>query len=237
MRKSVEIKGRRLEYELTRKKVKNINMRVRPDGSVAVSAPPGEPLQHIEDFVASKAALILSAIAALEEQRKVRWPGAQEGERLCLLGQTLTLSLEQGAPNRAEQRGIGLALILRDTENPALRQRTLDAFLRESCARAAAEVCRKLYPAFSPMGVPFPALRTRRMKSRWGSCMPREKTITFNTALVLTPPECLEYVAAHELCHFLHPNHSADFYRSLSHCMPDWAEREKTLSNFAGLVR
>ena len=220
MRKSVEIKGRRLEYELTRKKVKNINMRIRPDGSVAVSAPPGEPLQHIEDFVASKAALILSAIAALEEQRKVRWPGAQEGERLCLLGQTLTLSLEQGAPNRAEQR-----------------ERTLDAFLRESCARAAAEVCRKLYPAFSPMGVPFPALRTRRMKSRWGSCMPREKTITFNTALVLTPPECLEYVAAHELCHFLHPNHSADFYHSLSHCMPDWAERKKTLSNFAGLVR
>ena len=53
MRKSVEIKGRRLEYELTRKKVKNINMRIRPDGSVAVSAPPGEPLQHIEDFVAS----------------------------------------------------------------------------------------------------------------------------------------------------------------------------------------
>ena len=70
MRKSVEIKGRRLEYELTRKKVKNINMRIRPDGSVAVSAPPGEPLQHIEDFVASKAALILSAIAALEEQTK-----------------------------------------------------------------------------------------------------------------------------------------------------------------------
>lgn len=235
--KSLEIKGRRLEYELTRKKVKNINLRIRRDGSLAVSAPPGEPLRHIEDFVSSKAAFILSALAALEEQEKFRWPGAREGEQLCLLGQTLTLRLERGAPNRAERRGEQLVLILRDTENAALRQRTLDAFLRESCAQAAAEVCRELYPAFRPMGVPFPTLRFRRMKSRWGSCMPREKAVTFNTALVLTPPECLEYVAAHELLHFLHPSHSPDFYRSLSLFMPNWAEREKTLSNFTGLVR
>ena len=47
----------------------------------------------------------------------------------------------------------------------------------------------------------------RNMKSRWGSCQPETGRICFNIRLALYPPECLEYVVVHELCHFLEPNH------------------------------
>lgn len=44
-----------LRYELTRKRVKNLNLRIRTDGTIAVSAPQRTPLAEIDRFVASRA--------------------------------------------------------------------------------------------------------------------------------------------------------------------------------------
>lgn len=52
----------------------------------------------------------------------------------------------------------------------------------------------------------------RNMKSRWGSCQPETGRICFNIRLALYPPECLEYVVVHELCHLLEPNHGPGFH-------------------------
>jgi hypothetical protein len=61
-------------YELTRGRVKNINLRVRPDGSVAVSAPRRVPLSQLDAFVAGRAAWIeqarVQALAAKEEDER-----------------------------------------------------------------------------------------------------------------------------------------------------------------------
>ncbi len=54
-----------ISYQLTRRKVKNINLRIRPDGSVAVSASPRVPTRKIDDFVASRADWVAAAQAKL----------------------------------------------------------------------------------------------------------------------------------------------------------------------------
>lgn len=95
-------------------------------------------------------------------------------------------------------------------------------------------ICQSIYPHFSPYGVAFPALRFRRMRSRWGSCMPQKGKVTFNTALAGAPDACAEYVAVHEFTHFLQPDHSKEFYRLMGIFLPDWAERKKMLSQWAG---
>lgn len=69
----------------------------------------------------------------------------------------------------------------------------------------------------------------RNMKSRWGSCQPETGRICFNIRLALYPPECLEYVVVHELCHFLEPNHGPGFHALMDRVMPDWPERKKKL--------
>lgn len=69
----------------------------------------------------------------------------------------------------------------------------------------------------------------RNMKSRWGSCQPETGRICFNIRLALYPPECLEYVVVHELCHFLEANHGPGFHALMSRIMPDWPERKKKL--------
>lgn len=69
----------------------------------------------------------------------------------------------------------------------------------------------------------------RNMKSRWGSCQPETGRVCFNIRLALYPPECLEYVVVHELCHFLEPNHGPGFHALMDRVMPDWPARKKKL--------
>ncbi len=80
------------------------------------------------------------------------------------------------------------------------------------------------------LGVKVTALAYRNMKSRWGSCQPATGRVCINIRLALYPPECLEYVVVHELCHLLEPNHGAGFKQLIGKVMPDWEQRERVLN-------
>ncbi len=73
-----------------------------------------------------------------------------------------------------------------------------------------------------------PHLRIRAMRSRWGSLC-RERGMTLNTVLIQAPPECLDYVIFHELCHLSYRGHGPRFYRLLSAVLPDWEARKQLL--------
>lgn len=80
------------------------------------------------------------------------------------------------------------------------------------------------------LGVHPKKIAYRNMKSRWGSCQPETGRLCFNIRLALYPPECLEYVVVHELCHFLEPNHGPGFHALMDRVMPDWPARKKKLN-------
>ena len=97
--------------------------------------------------------------------------------------------------------------------------------------RSVVEACvPPLIAAWEPiLGVKAGKLAYRNMKSRWGSCQPETGRICINIRLALYPPECLEYVVVHELCHLLVPGHGADFRELMSRVMPDWRQRRAKL--------
>lgn len=72
------------------------------------------------------------------------------------------------------------------------------------------------------MGVRAEKVVYRNMKSRWGSCQPATGVICINTRLALYPPECLEYVVVHELCHLLERGHGPRFRALMDSFLPDW---------------
>ncbi len=87
-----------------------------------------------------------------------------------------------------------------------------------------------LVAAWEPiMGVRATTLAYRNMKSRWGSCQPATGRICINTRLALYPPECLEYVVVHELCHLLERGHGPRFQALMDAFMPDWRARRAKL--------
>jgi len=69
------------------------------------------------------------------------------------------------------------------------------------------------------------------MSSRWGSCAYTKGRITINKRLIAYPIAATEMVTLHELCHFVHPDHSKDFYALMQTLMPDWKARKKLLSS------
>lgn len=96
------------------------------------------------------------------------------------------------------------------------------------------EILDQCWPLLEPYGVAYPHLRLREMKSRWGSCLVYKQTITLNTKLLTCSRECIEYVVLHELCHFIHPNHSPRFYALLASFLPDWKARRQALNEGPG---
>ena len=79
------------------------------------------------------------------------------------------------------------------------------------------------------MGVKAGQLAYRNMTSRWGSCQPSTGRICINVRLALYPPECLEYVVVHELCHLLERGHGPRFRQLMDRFMPDWKQRRDKL--------
>ena len=77
----------------------------------------------------------------------------------------------------------------------------------------------------------YPALKIRNMKTRWGVCNVKTKTITLNLELIKMPEKYLDYVIIHELCHLKHPNHSKDFWNMVSKYEPLYKKIREEMKN------
>jgi len=64
--------------------------------------------------------------------------------------------------------------------------------------------------------IPYPNLKVRKMKTRWGVCNRKNNNVTLNTELIKYGYEQIDYVIIHELSHFVHFNHSKDFWSLVS---------------------
>ena len=223
-----------LSYTLERKQVKRINLRVRPDWSVRVSAPPGYPTERIDAFVVSLSGRIHAAQERMRRRQEALPPPRtyRDGERFFLLGEPVRLAVRSG-PADIRQEGDTLLLTLPRPEDDAARERLVQGYLRERCQAVFSEIAGELLPRLAPWGVSMPKIRVRTMRSRWGSCSPGKGAVTLNTELLPMPRGCVAYVVLHELCHFVHPNHSGDFYTLLSRLMPDRRERKELLEALA----
>ena len=79
--------------------------------------------------------------------------------------------------------------------------------------------------------IPYPKLRIRKMKTRWGVCNVKTNTVTLNSELIKYSVDKLDYVIFHELSHFLHFNHSKSFWNQVSKYVDDYKKIRKELKS------
>lgn len=231
MTKTINLNGRTVGYELEIKNVKNINLRIKPDQTIYISANSTIPQQIIDELLVSKSAYILRALDHYEEVAKYAPKPKRyvDGESFRILGHEYRLQVRKHSKNSVRFDGSYIILSVRDTDNFDLKQRVMNRWLKQKCVETVQSVCEAVYPKFQKYGVSFPEIKYRNMISRWGSCQPKRGVLTFNLSLVEEPVACIEYVVVHEFVHFLQPNHSKKFYQQLSVFMPDWSERKHML--------
>lgn len=220
-----------ISYNLERKDVKNINLRIRADLTVYVSAAKSVPVKKIDELVFNRANYIFKALAGFEKSAEHKNATKQfvDGESVEFLGHNLRLKIVQDMNRHVECDGSFVTLFVKDSKNYLEKCNLLNRWLRAEFKKLIEEICIAYYPKFKKYGVEYPKIQFRAMISRWGSCQKKSNSLTFNTALVAAPRSSIEYVVMHEFTHLLHPNHSKKFYQQLSAFMPDWEERKKRL--------
>lgn len=85
------------------------------------------------------------------------------------------------------------------------------------------------------IGVDYGRITIRNQKTRWGSCSSKGN-LNFNCLLMLTPPEVIDYVVIHELCHRKEMNHSKNFWNQVASIMPEYKTYVKWLKDNGGLI-
>ncbi len=111
------------------------------------------------------------------------------------------------------------------------KEQDLDKFYKKEAKRIYKEHLDTIYHKFS-YKVPYPALKIRKMTTRWGVCNTKEKTITLNLELMKRDLKYLDYVIVHELSHLIHANHSKSFWEVVEENEPNYKKIRKEMKEF-----
>jgi len=262
---SVLLCGTAIPVTLThRRGMKRMNIRFRPDESLAVSAPPQIGRARVEDYLKQNAARMLGRCRDASQQQVTyaRLSAAPE-DGLLYFGEpvravTVTTSGREGVRYAAGM----LIVSQKDPADTVRRGKLLDRFQETAVLEEMTAHCRDLYPllaeyrrqmtenpgeplpsnvknssgvtthrrtvkaasrgGLSAMPLSFPDIRLEHARSVWGTCAAQQGVIRFSTALLGTSHAFCRYVAAHELCHLLHPDHSPAFWQAVTALCPDW---------------
>jgi predicted metal-dependent hydrolase len=223
-----------LSVAVVRKGIKHLHLRVYPpNGDVRVSAPRRMSLATIRAFVTSRLDWIGMQQETLRRQPHELPPEYVELEGHAVWGERCVLSVvsTRGRAGVTLREG-RLVLTVRASADRERRAALVAQWYREQVEAAAAELVRAWAPV---LGVRVERVSVRRMKTRWGSCSPKARTIRLNSELAKRPRGCLEYVVVHEMAHLLEPSHSARLKALMDELMPDWRAYRKQLNRLPAL--
>lgn len=196
-----------IELHVTKKRVKNINFRLKPY-ALMVSVPM---------FISA------SQIAQAVDKR-VSWAIDNHPQVLAHHHRKQTPKPEDSTEDRSVSLwGITQSFTLNFDEKITYYRQQLD------------EVTPSLFAKWQPVvGATANEIRLKKMHTRWGSCNTRARRIWLSVYLPAYPIECTEYVIVHELCHLHHANHSPAFWQTVATAMPDYQHWHNMLAGKTG---
>ena len=218
----------KIDYELLMMKRKSLEIAVHPDKSVWVKAPADSTLEAIEEKIRKRFRWIERQIAYFE-QFEPRTPGRRYlgGESHWYLGRRYRLKIELSDKDRLLLKN-GYFFIESMSREPEYIKVLMDSWYRERAKIYLSKIFDECWDGFKKKNLNKPVLKLQKMDKRWGSLSAKGR-LTLNVDLIQTPKECIEYVVIHELCHLIHHNHGAEFYKLLDRTMPDWVKRKHKL--------
>ena len=213
------------DVKIVRKDVKNITLKVRPNGEAILTTPKAASDEHIK-FIIKKRAKWIAKKREFFASFKTPQKEYVSGEDFRYLGRSYRLKVVQSKEERVKlQRGY-LELFVKDKSDLKRKENLIYEWYHEKATLYFFNILQEFNKIVKQ---DIKSVKIRQMKTRWGSCNPYKSYINLNIELIKKPKACIEYVVFHELAHLLYPNHSKKFYDYLTLYMPDWQKRKEIL--------
>lgn len=155
---------------------------------------------------------------------------------------TVVLRAPYGVPKRElnrilEEKSAWIEAHLQEIKEQEAEQKALPKFskqeIKELANKALAYIPERVKYYAPIVGVNYTRITIRNQKTRWGSCSSKGG-LNFNCLLMLTPPEVIDYVVVHELCHRKEMNHSKAFWAEVEKVLPDYKSAKRWLRENGG---
>ena len=224
-----QIKLGDIPVDVVLKAIKNVHLSVHPPtGRVRIAAPKRMSIDTIRVFAISKLDWIKQQQTKLREQERETPREYVDRESHDVWGKRYLLTVsESDQPPSVELKHSRMVLRMRPGTDERRRQALMEAWYREQIEQAVPLLLARWQPL---MGVKVERFFVQRMKTKWGSCNHKARTIRLNTELAKKPAECLEYIVVHELVHLLEPTHNARFVALMDRFMPKWQFHRQVLN-------
>ena len=211
------------------KDIKNVHLSVHPPtGRVRIAAPRRMRMDTIRVFAISKLEWIRQQQTKLRAQERETPRDYVNRESHYVWGKRYLLTLaENDEPPSIELTHSRMLLRVRPGTDEGKRKALVEEWYREQLRDSVTALLTRWQ---SLLGVRVQRFFVQRMKTKWGSCNDKARTIRLNTELAKKPPECLEYIVVHELVHLLEPTHNRRFVALMDGLMPKWQFHRQALN-------
>lgn len=215
---------------------KSITLQVQPDKRLIVTVPGKYDLEYIENCIGIKRNWILKKLSFFDTIPVVSERRYCQGEPFFYLGQQYLLEINESESIDAAGVMIQnnrIVVIIPHHPDPDKSHTIIKKLLLSWYQNQLAPVFYGYIQQYSTnLNLPMPDLRYRLVIRKWGSYSLKKHEILCNISLMMAPLPEIEYVAAHEVCHILHQNHSKAFWGVLQGLMPDYQKRRKELQRW-----
>ena len=217
------------KIEIHKKKVKNVTLKVKRDGTIHLTVPEAATDDYIERVIANKEEWIESQLKHFNENyEKPKEKEMVSGESFRYLGKSYRLKIVQSNKEYVRLYRGYIEIYVKDKNNTNKKKELLKKWYQEKAKKKFAELVHE-YEQIVKEEVNN--IRVITMQTRWGSCNVERKNINLNLELIKKPRYCIEYVILHELAHLKYPNHSKQFWDYMSVHMPNWEWRKNKLES------
>ena len=206
----IELEGKIFNVFITRKSIKNMYLKVKPDG-LYISCNRYVTKGMILSFIESNSKMIVEADKRLQKKEQKKEEFYYLGKRYDVIILNTVSKIE----------------FIDDTVY--VKNKTyLNTFLKNEANRIFNERVKVCYNLFEE-DIPYPEVVIGKMTRKWGYNNKRQKLIKLNFELIKYSIDEIDYVIIHELCHFLEFNHSPRFWKYVKKYKPDYKKNQSVL--------
>lgn len=221
--------GNTIQFDIKYKNRTSIGISIDGYGSIEVQAPKGTSVERVLQVLEDNWDLVLEKVNEMQH----RMNGPQEkvyvnDESFLYLGDTYPIEIIQDIDiiqDHVVFDSKKLYVLVKGLENERFQQ-ALKRFYFQQCKSLVEKGISDYQRNFK---IKPRSIRISDSKTTWGTC-DSQLNLTFNWRLAMAPPEVIDYVVVHEMCHMVHLNHDRSFWRLVGKIMPDYKEKERWLA-------